>query len=284
MLTYFQALIMGGLQGFTELFPISSLGHSVLLPHVLGWNIDEGNNYFLIFIVSTHFATALVLLGLYWKDWVKIIKGMFRSLKNREINQSDKYEKIGWLLVIGTIPAGILGLLFEQKIKSIFATPIYVSIFLFFNGLLLYSAEILRKKSKEKEISANSDEKILKLSWSQSLKIGCMQTLALIPGFSRTGSAFSGGLLSGLNHEDAMRFSFLLATPIIFAASVLKLPELIGKNNYALGPIIFGSIISATTAYLAVKFLTKYFETKTLKPFALYCAIVGILLSIIFIF
>ncbi len=275
---------MGGLQGFTELFPISSLGHSVLLPHVLGWNIDEGNNYFLIFIVSTHFATALVLLGLYWKDWVKIIKGMFRSLKNREINQSDKYEKIGWLLVIGTIPAGILGLLFEQKIKSIFATPIYVSIFLFFNGLLLYSAEILRKKSKEKEISANSDEKILKLSWSQSLKIGCMQTLALIPGFSRTGSAFSGGLLSGLNHEDAMRFSFLLATPIIFAASVLKLPELIGKNNYALGPIIFGSIISATTAYLAVKFLTKYFETKTLKPFALYCAIVGILLSIIFIF
>lgn len=284
MITYFNALVLGALQGLTELFPISSLGHSVLLPHILGWNIAEGDNYFLIFIVATHLATALVLLGFYWSDWVLVVKGIFSSLKNRVVSSNNEYEKMGWMLVVGTIPAGVLGVLFEEKVKLIFSSPSYVAFFLLLNGVLLYGAEILRKKAKNKETENASDKRIARLSWVQTVKIGCAQTLALIPGFSRTGATLAGGLIVGLNHKDAARFSFMLATPIIFAASLLKLPELIGSNRYELGPIIFGAIISGVTAFIAVRFMTKYFETKTLKPFALYCVIVGLILSLAFLF
>ncbi len=281
MITYFQSIILGAIQGVTELFPISSLGHSVILPKLLGWNINQSDNSFLIFLVATHLATALVLFGFYFKDWILIIKGVGRSLKMREINQSDTYAKLGWLIIVSTIPAGILGILFEEKLKILFAAPQYVAIFLILNGILLYGAELLRKKTNEQKIF--NDTEIVKMSWFQAVKIGFAQCLALIPGFSRTGSTIGGGLLIGLGHEDALRFSFLLATPIIFAAGVLKLPELLTNQAINVGPILIGSIVAAIAAYFSVHFLTKYFQTKKLTPFAVYCIVVGAIVSLIFL-
>ncbi len=274
MFSLFQATILGLFQGITELFPVSSLGHTVIIPSLLGWTIDQNSNLFLIFIVATHLATSFVLFIFFFKEWALIIKGIFRSLKNRLIDPADKYERIGWLLVVATIPAGILGLLFEEKFKILFASPRSASFFLILNGLMLYGAEKLISRSKKREAATVNTRN---LSWGQSVKIGFAQALALIPGFSRTGAALSGGLLIGLNHEDAAHFSFLLATPIIFAAAVLKLPELIGNQSYAITPIVAGSVASALGAYFSVKFLTKYFEKKTLFPFAAYCVIVGAL-------
>jgi undecaprenyl-diphosphatase len=283
MMTYLQAVILGLLQGVTELFPISSLGHSIIIPAVFHWNISQNNNYFLIFLVATHLATALTLLGFFFADWKKIVSGIFRSLQNREVNQHDTYEKIGWLLIVGTIPAGILGLFFEQQFKNIFSSPRIVALFLIANGVLLYGVERLTRKKASGHAGRHDDARIAKLSWSGTVKIGLAQSLALIPGFSRTGATLGGGLLNGLNHEDAARFSFLLATPIILAAAVLKLPELIGNQSYALGPIIVGVIASAIAAYFSVKFLTSYFKTKTLTPFALYCVSIGFIAFVLLI-
>lgn len=275
---------MGAMQGVSELFPVSSLGHSVILPKLLGWSVNQNDNLFLIFLVATHLATALVLLGFFHKDWLLIIKGIFRSIKIREINPSDIYAKLGWLIVVGTIPAGVLGILFEDKLKVLFASPNIVAVFLILNGIILYGAELLRKKS-EKNTNENADKNLDQMTWWQSVKVGLAQCLALIPGFSRTGSTIGGGLLIGFDHKNAARFSFLLATPIIFAASVLKLPELIiSDDSRAVGPILVGSVIAAITAYLSVRFLTKYFETKTLTPFAIYCVAIGVLSCVVFFF
>ncbi len=285
MISYLQALILGALQGITELFPVSSLGHSVILPKILGWNIDQHDNLFLIFLVATHLATALVLFGFFFTDWLLIIKGVGRSLKIRKIDPADTYAKLGWLIIVGSIPAGILGLLFEEKLKALFASPRLVAVFLILNGFVLYGAELLRRKiavSQSTGTESDTDIRIAKISWAQSVKVGFAQCLALIPGFSRTGSTIGGSLLVGLNHEEAVRFSFLLATPIIFAASILKLPELMSATNaFAIGPIFAGSLASAIAAYFSVRFLTKYFKTKTLVPFAIYCLAAGILTSLL---
>jgi undecaprenyl-diphosphatase len=215
-----QASLLGLLQGITELFPISSLGHTVILPKIFGWDIDQSDPSFLIFLVATHFATALVLFAFFWRDWFNIIFGMLRSLRDRKIRAEDTYAKIGWLLVVATIPAGILGLLFQDYLKALFATPRYSAMFLIGNGILLFAAEMLRRRRSVAEI--HDDAQIAALSWSKTVGVGFMQSLALLPGFSRTGATLSGGLLSGLSHQDAARFAFLLATPIIFAAAVLK--------------------------------------------------------------
>jgi len=282
MITYFQSTVLGLLQGATELFPVSSLGHSVILPGVFGWHLDQKDNYFLIFLVVTHLATSLVLLCFFRKDWLAIARGIGRSLKNRRIDPNDGFEKLAWLLVVTTVPAGILGLLFEEKLKILFASPRYASIFLFCNGLLLFGAERLGRRNGSGD-GIHDDNRIAGLSWPQAVKVGFAQALALIPGFSRTGSTIGGGLLAGLNHADAARFSFLLATPIIFAAAVLKLPELLVGNAYRIGPLFVGALASAVAAYLSVRFLTKYFQTKTLRPFAWYCVIAGILTTIFFL-
>jgi len=281
-MSYLHAIILGALQGMTELFPISSLGHSVLLPHILHWNIDESSNYFLIFLVATHLATSLMLFVFYRKDWVKIISGMFRSLKEREISDKNPYGKLGWLLVVGTIPAGILGLLFEDKLQALFASPIPVSLFLMLNGILLLSVEFLKKRKINS--SEKSAEEIAKITWAQSVKIGLWQCLALLPGFSRTGSTLGGSLIEGLEYSNAAYFSFLLATPIIFAAAVLKLPELAG--NYPtkdILTILIGSLFAAIAAYVSVQYLSNYFKTKTLRPFGYYCLIAGALCLLFFI-
>jgi undecaprenyl-diphosphatase len=276
MLSFLQAAILGILQGISELFPISSLGHSILLPHILGWNIDQNANYFLSFLVATHFATAVVLFFFYWSDWMRIISGILRSVRLRKI-ASDPDATLGWLLIVGTVPAGIIGVLFQKKVQELFTAPLYVAAFLTLNGVLLLIADLLRKRSKRRAGVLDADERLAaELSWRQSTGVGVMQVLALLPGFSRTGSTIAGGLMVGLAHEDALRFSFLLATPIIAAAAALKLPILIAsRNGRAIETALLGAACAAIAAYFSVKFLTKYFKTRTLLPFAIYCLLTG---------
>jgi len=279
MISVFQAIILGLIQCISELFPISSLGHSVILPGLFGWHINQSAPYFLTFLVATHFATALVLFLFFWHEWVKVLKGLGRSLKAREIGREDTYAKIGWLLVVATIPAGIIGLLFQDSLAKLFASAKIAAGFLILNGVILFLAEKLRRRSIVKpETVGQSDANIAKLGWSQSVGIGLAQSAALLPGISRSGSSMGGSLLAGLNNEDAARFSFLLATPIIGAAALLKLPQVFSSSESSIRwAMLMGAIAAALGAFLSVRFLVKYFQTRNLKPFAAYCFIGGIL-------
>jgi undecaprenyl-diphosphatase len=279
-ISYFQAAILGLVQGVSELFPISSLGHSVIIPKLFGWNVHQNAPYFLTFLVALHLATALVLLGFFWSDWVRIVKGLGRSLRDREISDPD--AKLGWLLIVGTIPAGILGLLLQDYLRKLFASAEYASVFLALNGVMLFGAEALRRRAPV--VADDDDERIAKtVGWWQGFTVGAVQSIALIPGFSRSGASMGGGLLVGLSHKDAARFAFLLATPLILAAAVLKLPELAGsEGNGVRGPALVGALCSALTAYLSVRFLMRYFETRTLIPFAVYCLCAGVAATIYF--
>jgi len=276
--------VLGLLQGVSELFPVSSLGHSVILPKLLGWNIHQNDKYFITFLVATHLATALVLLGFFWRDWVRIIKGLGRSLRDRGIDPADTDAKLGWLLVIGTIPAGILGLLLEHALRHAFASARSAAFFLILNGFLLYGAELLRRRAPQ--VDEDDDARIARqMSWRGAFGVGAAQALALIPGFSRSGATMGGGLLVGLSNKDAARFAFLLATPIIGAAAVLKLPDLFGSQGDGVrGQALVGALCSAVTAYLAVRFLMRFFETNTLVPFAVYCVAAGLAASLYFAF
>jgi undecaprenyl-diphosphatase len=282
LITYWQAIVLGLLQGVSELFPVSSLGHSVILPSLLGWNIHQNDAYFLAFLVATHLATALVLLGFFWQDWVRIVKGLGRSLRDRGIDPADTDAKLAWLLILGTIPAGILGLTLEHKLRSVFASPESASIFLMLNGLLLYGAELLRRRAPQTD--EDDDARIAKqVGWGGAFGIGASQALALIPGFSRSGATMGGGLLAGLSNKDAARFAFLLATPIILAAAVLKLPDLFGSTGDGVrGQALVAALCSAGTAYLSVRFLMRFFETNTLLPFAIYCGAAGLAATLYF--
>jgi len=280
MLTLLQSIVLGALQGLTELFPVSSLGHSVILPAVFGWNIDQGDPFFVSFLVLTHLATALVLLGFFWEDWKKIIVAVIRSVLKRRIGD-DRYAKLGWLLIIGTVPAGLIGLIFQKKLEALFDAPNAAALFLMGNAVVLYASELYARRRDAKvragERAAVSDGRIAKLSYAKAFGVGVAQSIALFPGFSRTGAALGGGLIAGLNHEDAARFSFLLATPIILAAAVLKVPHLATGSGESLMVACAGAIAAAIAAYLSVRFLTRYFRTRTLMPFAIYCAAAGAL-------
>ena len=275
MLTLFQSIVLGLMQGVTELFPISSLGHSVILPSFLGWHIDQGHPAFITFIVVTHVATAITLFFYYFEDWKKIVAGVIRSLKARRIKLEDTYARIGWLIVVATVPVGFFGILFEKQFSALFAVPLFAGTFLIGNGILLYGAELLIRRRMLTE--AQSDERIARMRYRDAVKIGFMQCLALFPGFSRTGASLAGGLIVGLTHEDAAHFAFLLATPIIFAAGVLKIPELtLSGEAFDIMSFAIGAVVSALGAYFAVRFLTRYFKTKTLTPFAIYCFLIGL--------
>jgi undecaprenyl-diphosphatase len=276
MLSFRQAVILGILQGISELFPISSLGHSIILPALLGWAVDQKADYFLTFLVATHFATAAVLFLLYQDDWVRIIRGTLRSIWRRSL-VADPDAKLGWLLAVGTIPAGAFGLLFQKHLQELFGSPTYVASFLILNGLLLYVAELLRARAKSVADIQDADQRIAaEVSWWQSARVGAMQVLALLPGFSRTGSTIAGGLIIGMAHEDALRYSFLLATPIIGAAAALKLPALFASRDAAaVETALLGAAGAAIASYLSVRFLTRYFRTRTLTPFAIYCLFSG---------
>jgi undecaprenyl-diphosphatase len=282
-ISYFQAIVLGLLQGFSELFPISSLGHSVVLPRLLGWDIHQNDDYFLTFLVATHLATAIVLLGFFREDWKRIVQALGRSLRDREIGAQDTYAKLGWLIVIGTIPAGLLGLLLEHPLRHLFASPQAAAAFLSVNGLMLYGAERLRRRAPVRsEAGLRSDTLIARtLDFRQALAVGTAQAAALIPGLSRSGATMGGGLLTGLSNEEAARFAFLLATPIIGAAALLKLPDLFGSHgDHVRGQALVGALCAAVTAYFSVRFLLRFFETNRLTPFAIYCFVVGVALSL----
>ena len=273
MLTFFQAITLGLMQGIAELFPISSLGHTVIMPSVLHWSLDQTQPEFVSFVVLTHLATALVLVGFFWSDWVKIVKGVFHSLAIREISEQYTYDKLAWLIVVTTVPVGSLGLVFEKYFTKLFADPKLVAAALLMNGLVLFGAERLRKHAPE---GKGNDIALAALTWKQAIYIGFAQCFALIPGFSRTGLAMTGSLMNGLSHENAARYAFLLATPVILAAALLKVPELFTTGSFVLGQALSGAVAAGIAAYFSVRFLTKYFETKTLTPFAYYCVGAGI--------
>ncbi len=286
MITIFQAVIIGLIQGITELFPISSLGHSVVIPKLLHWNLNQGQPFYLTFLVATHFATALVLFLFFYKEWVLILKGLGRSLKARVIDKNDIYARMGWLLVIATIPAGLIGLLFKDSINKLFASARIAALFLVINGIILFAAEKLRKTANQKAYSdSKTDQEISKLSFPKSVFIGISQAFALLPGISRSGTSMAGSLFFGLDNAAAARFSFLLATPVIGAAALLQLPNVFSVNEKSIRvAILAGSISAAIAAYISVRFLVKYFKTKTLTPFAIYCVLAGIIYSAFLMF
>jgi undecaprenyl-diphosphatase len=297
-LTYVEALVVGAFQGVTELFPVSSLGHSVLVPALVGgqWaqdlNVSAPESPYLAFIVGLHVATAAALLVFFWRDWVRIVAGLFSSLRFRRIQTPA--ERLAWLIVLATIPVGLAGLALEHLFRTTLGKPIPAAAFLLVNGFALYAGEVLRRRAapamtpvgvggppaapaEQPTITGNAaDDRIAKLPMAQGVLIGCAQILALLPGISRSGITMVAGLWRGLSHEDAARFSFLLATPIILAAGVVKIPDLFGPLGEGIhGQVLAGSVASFVCAYLAVRFLTRYFQTRTLTPFAIYCALAG---------
>ena len=319
-LTYLQAIVIGLLQGVTELFPISSLGHSVLVPAWIGgsWThlVTESatgsseQSPYLAFIVALHVATACALLIFYRRDWIRIISALITTLRTRRIETSA--ERLAWLLVIATIPVGLTGLALEHTFRTLFAKPLAASVFLTINGLILFGAERLRRRAEERTaaplpaaepaavgahwspepdpaappsshaaprargIVVTEQRSLETLGYKEAGIIGLFQTFALLAGISRSGITMAAGLLRGLDHEDAAKFSFLLATPVILAAGVLKLPSLAGSAGAHIhGQILAGFLVAGVAAYLSIRFLTRYFTTRTLTPFAVYCLVAG---------
>jgi undecaprenyl-diphosphatase len=287
MLTYVQAIVLGLLQGVTELFPVSSLGHSVILPQLLGWSDvvaaqSASESYFLAFLVGLHVATALALLVFYRSTWARILRGLLASARTRRIETPD--QRLGWLLVVATIPAGFVGLLLEHMLRVVFARPLAAAGFLLVNGLVLLFGEWVRRRAEVRAVVAAhavnqaGDRRLDTLEFREAAAVGVAQVFALLPGISRSGITMVTGLARGLDHEDAANFSFLLATPIILAAGLYKLPDLLGPNGDGVRPqILVGSLAAALAAYLSVRFLTRWFATRTLLPFAAYSLVAGAL-------
>ena len=289
-LSYLQAIVIGILQGITELFPISSLGHSVLVPELLGWHSlvagqSSDESFYLAFLVGLHVATATALLVFYWRDWLDVIGGFFASIAHRRIDTPA--QRMAWLLVLGTIPVGLVGLVFEHSLRTLFAKPTAAAIFLTLNGLILFAGERLRRNAATRalveehahhEDAAHDVGRDLEtLELQEGAFIGSAQILALFAGISRSGVTMVAGLLRGLDHEDAARLSFMLATPVIFAAGLYKLPDLLGHNgDHVRGQVLVGSLCAGIAAYLSVRFLTRWFATRTLTPFAVYSVVFGV--------
>ena len=282
-ISYLQAIILGAIQGIAEPFPVSSLGHSVILPKALGWNIHQNDDYFLAFLVATHCATALVLFFYFLEDWKRIFRGLGRSIRERgDRRPGTPTPGSAGCSSIGTIPAGILGLALEHSLRTLFASPEAAAIFLTLNGILLLAFESLRRRQpragRRRGRLGPADRETL--SFRQAAAIGTAQAAALIPGISRSGMTMGGGLFVGLSNEDAARFAFLLATPIIAAAGVLKLPELFGAAGDGVrGQALVGALAAAFTTWLAVRFLLRFFQTNRLTPFGIYCVVAGLILQ-----
>ncbi|GAC1610308.1 MAG: undecaprenyl-diphosphate phosphatase [Mycobacteriales bacterium] len=303
MLSYLQAVVIGLTQGVTELFPVSSLGHSVLVPALIGgsWTplvtqsaaANSESSFYLAFIVALHVATALALLLFFRAEWVRIVRGFVSSLapslRSRRIVADDADSRLAWLIVIATIPVGITGLAFEHTFRTLFAKPLSAAIFLIVNGAILLVGEKLRRRAETATAAgpprASTDgatvaagtRSVLSLSYREGFVVGLFQIAALFAGVSRSGVAMVGGLVRGLSHEDAARFSFLLATPVIFAAGLLKLPSLFGPAAAHIhGQVVVGFLVAGVAAYASVRFLVRYFETRTLTPFAFYSLVAGL--------
>jgi undecaprenyl-diphosphatase len=285
-LSFFQAIVIGLVQGVTELFPISSLGHSVLIPSLLGWHSlvkgqSASESFYLAFIVGLHCASAIALLIFYRKDWVRLIGAFFSSCAKRKVETAD--ERMIWLIIVATIPVGVLGLALEHTLRTIFGKPLYAAVFLTINGLILFAGERVRLRSEVRALAAREGlqedgfRRLDTLEYKEAGIIGLFQSLALLAGISRSGITMVAGLVRGLDHEDAVRFAFLLATPVILAAGVYKLPDLTGHLGDGIrGQVLAGSVVAGVASYFSVRFLTRYFRTKTLTPFAFYCLLAGV--------
>jgi undecaprenyl-diphosphatase len=309
-LSWVEAGVIGAMQGVSELFPVSSLGHSVLVPAWVGgsWaqdlDVSRPESPYLAFIVGLHVATAIALVIYFWRDWVRIIGGLLSSIARREVRTAD--QRLAWLLVLATIPVGLVGLIAEHSLRTHLGKPMPTAILLMANGLVLIGAERLRRASAapvgaatgaagtagsresaagaplnvsyvdERVTGPESDARIAAVPTGQAVLIGSAQILALASGVSRSGVTMVAGMLRGLSREDAARFSFLLATPVILAAGALKLGDLAGPLGDGIRPqVLFGSVLSGVGAYLSVRFLTRYLADRSLVPFGIYCLLAG---------
>ncbi|HUB03772.1 MAG TPA: undecaprenyl-diphosphate phosphatase [Solirubrobacteraceae bacterium] len=284
-MTTFQAIVLGVLQGITELFPISSLGHTVIYPNLFGWgNIvgwqSESESPWLAFVVMLHVGSAVGLLIYFWRTWIDIIVAFFRTVWKRRVETST--ERLAWLIIIATIPVGILGFLLEHPVRVALAKPLYASIFLIINGLMLLGAERYRKSAEVRALAEREGMKrdggrrLDTLEYKEAGIIGFFQSFALIAGLSRDGICMATGLVRGLDNEDAARFAFLLATPPILAAGLLKFSDLTGPLGAGIrGDAVIAAVAAAITAVITVHYLMRYFKTRTLTPFGIYCIVFG---------
>ncbi len=335
-LTYLEAAVVGLVQGVSELFPVSSLGHNVLIPALVGgsWasdlNVAKANSPYLAFIVGMHVATAIALVIYFWRDWIRILGGFFSSIRDRRVQTRD--QRLAWMIILATIPVGLVGVVADKPFREIFGRPIVAGVFLIINGVILYCGERFRPRSSvraDQEVAAQreealapvpagarrqagpaapgmarqarhasgqqaarqeelvlaiqADERLARMGYLRAVLIGASQIFALLAGISRDGITMVTGMSRGLSREDAARFAFLLATPVILAAGVLELPKLTGPEGHGIhGQILLGSILSGVGAYVSVRFLMRYFQTRTLTPFAIYCFVFG-LLSVVYL-
>ena len=289
-ISYFQAIVLGVLQGITELFPISSLGHTVLFPTLFGWNElvhaqSQKESFWLAFVVLLHVGSAIGLLIYYRRDWVQIIAAFFRTLGKRRVETST--ERLAWLIIVASLPAGVLGLIFEKELRTVTAKPEVAAIFLMVNGLLLFGFERFRKRTEVRELAeregtkADGARRLDTLEYREGLLVGFAQSTALVAGISRDGVTMGTGLARGLDHSDSARFAFLLATPIILAAGIFKMPDLLGHLGDGIrGQAVVAMVAAAITAVFTVSFLVKYFKTRTLVPFGVYCVLFGLAMLI----
>ena len=307
---YAEAMVLGLIQGVTELFPVSSLGHSVLIPAYIGgqWASDlsmtNPKSPYLALIVALHVATALALLVFFRDDWVRIVRGLVSSIRRKQIR--TPYEKLAWLLVFSTIPVGIAGVVLDKLLRTELGKPVYAGAFLMLNGLVLYAAEKGGAKGKARggrrkgvgtgeptvrELDKNgrelppdiaADVRLSRLSVKTGMAVGAAEIAGLFPGLSRSGATIAAGLFKGLSREDAARFAFLLATPVILLAGLYKVPTLMQPQYSSwIGPALAGSVVAFIASYFSVKFLVRYFENKSLIPFAIYCGVFG-LVSVVY--
>jgi undecaprenyl-diphosphatase len=290
-ITTFQAVVLGVLQGVTELFPVSSLGHTVLFPTLFGWDNlvraqSRPESFWLAFVVMLHVGSALALLIYFWRDWIEIITAFFRTLPKRRIDTPT--ERLAWLIVVASIPVGILGVALEHTVRVALAKPAAAAIFLMVNGVILLSAERLRRRADIRELAlregakADGGRKLETLEFKEATVVGLAEATALIPGISRDGVAMSAGLARGLDNADAARYAFLLATPIILAAGVYKIGDLTGPlgDHGVRKEAIIAAVSAAVAGLFTVRFLTRYFRTRTLIPFGIYCLLFGALMLI----
>ncbi len=285
LITTFQAIVLGVIQGVTELFPISSLGHTVLLPTLFRWgNIvawqSQPESPWLAFVVMLHVGSAVGLLIYFWRDWIAIIGAFFATLRKRRIETPT--ERLAWLIIVATIPVGILGLLLEHAVRVALAKPLAAAAFLIVNGFILLGAERYRRRAEVRELARRQGlnpegyRSLETLEFREAAVIGTAQTTALIAGISRDGVVMTAGLGRGLDNSDAARFGFLLATPPILAAGLLKFSDLTGPHGNGIrGAAVIAAVVAAVTAVFAVHFLTRYFRHGNLRPFGIWCILFG---------
>jgi undecaprenyl-diphosphatase len=287
----FQAIVLGVLQGATELFPVSSLGHTVLFPHLFGWNQlvafqSRPESPWLAFVVMLHVGSAVGLLIYFWRDWIDIIRAFFGTLRKRKAETPT--ERLAWLIIVASIPTGILGIALEHTVRVALAKPLAAAIFLVVNGGILLAAEQVRKRSEVRELAIREGAKedggrrLDTLEYREAALIGTAQSAALVAGISRDGMCMTTGLVRGLDNSDSARYAFLLATPIILAAGLYKLPDLTGHlgDHGVRGAALIAAALAAVTGIATVHFLTRWFKTRNLTPFGLYCLLFGLAMVI----